>query len=271
MKGLLACFLLVLTPCAATASDGAPSTSAITVTATPYPPPRQVAGQNSGDENPRYRTRWSVSLDAAGHVTRLEPSDKTLADAVRLPLDKAIRSWQFIPGSVDGQPAATDTTLALDITLVPFGDDKFALRVDDARTGGDVTTKGIRVPPKYPATAIRHNRQGMVVLKVDYDPTGHVLAANPHEGAPVVAAELTTSAARAVKRWMFSPEIVGGHALAGSVIVPICFEMVGFGKPMPRTACEWVPPGAHRGLHENDVLAIEPAAKLQTDVVGRTL
>lgn len=271
MKGLLACFLLVLTPCAAMASDGAPSTSAITVTGTPYPPPRQVAKQKSVDENPRYRTRWSVSLDAAGRVTRLEPGDETLIDAVRLPLDKAIRSWQFIPGSVDGRPAATDTTLALDITLVPFGDDKFALRVDDARTGGDVAAKGIKVPPKYPASAIRHNWQGMVVLKVDYDAAGHVLAANPHEGAPVVAADLTGSATKAVKRWVFSPEIVGGHALAGSAIVPICFELVEFGKRMPRTACEWIPPGAHSGLHENDVLAIEPAAKLQTDVVGHTL
>lgn len=270
MKGVLVCFLLVLTPCAAMASDGAPSTSAFTVTATQYPPTREIARHESGDENPRYRTRWSVSLDTAGRVTRLEPSDGTLVDAVRLPLDKAIRSWQFIPGSIGGQPAATDTTLALDITLVPSGDDKFALRVDDARTGGGIPIRGIRAAPKYPREAIYQRRQGMVVLKVDYDAAGHVVATKPLEGAPAVAADLTRAAEQAIKSWSFSPEIVGGHPLAGSVVVPTCFEIVHSGS-MPQSSCEWIPPGAHRGLHDNDVLAIEPAAKLQTDVIGHTL
>jgi TonB family protein len=268
MKGMLVCSLLLIAPVVATASEGL--TSALTVTAMPYPPTRLVAERKS-DENPRYRTRWAVSLDAAGRVTKLDPADKTLVDAVRIPLDKAIRSWQFIPGTIDGHPAVTETTLALDISLVPFGGDKFALRVDDARTGGDVPLRGIRAAPKYPSAAIRHRRQGMVVLKVDYGADGHVVAARPHESAPAVAAELTKSAEQAVKRWTFSPEVVGGHPLAGSAVVPICFEIVPSGSPMPRTACEWVPPGAHSGLHENDVVAIAPAARLKTDVVGRTL
>jgi len=265
------CLVLSLASLESFASDAAPTTSALTVSAMTSPAPQRLpAARSVGDDNPHYRTRWAVSLDASGRVARLEPGDTTLVDAVRIPLDKAIRNWQFVPGSVGGEPAATDTTLTLDITLVPFGEDKYSLRVDDARTGGDVPLKGIRATPKYPPAAIQHRRQGMVVLKVDYDAEGRVLAASPHQEAPAVAVELTKSAEQAVKKWVFAPEVVGGHALAGSAIVPICFEIVPSGT-RPNSSCAWIPPGAHSGLHDSDVLAIEPAARLKTDVVGHTL
>lgn len=246
---------------------------ALTVTITQSPPPHTLpAARKTTDANPQYRTRWLVSLDAAGHVAKIEAGDKTLIDAVRMPLGEAIRRWQFVPGMLDGKPAPTDTTLTVDISLVPHGEDKYAVRVDDARTGGDVPVQGIRKAPKYPPAAIQHHRQGMVVLKVDYDASGHVVAANMHENAPAVAPELAKSAQQAVKAWIFAPEVVGGHPLAGSAIVPICFEIFPSGTLRPRHMnCAWTPPGSQSTLHDADVLAIEPAAKLQTHVVGHTL
>ncbi|MGH8173375.1 MAG: energy transducer TonB [Rhodanobacteraceae bacterium] len=271
MKAMLAISMLMFVPAAAMASGGPPSTAMITVSAVPNPPPRELPAVATNDENPRYRTRWSVSLDASGRVTNLEPTDKTLIEAVRLPLDNAIRNWQFIPGKIGGEPAATDTTLALDISLVPVGEDRYSVRIDDARTGGDVSVKGIRATPKYPASAIQHRRQGMVVLDVNYDASGRVLATKQHEGAPPVDAALAKSAEQAVKRWSFSPEVVGGHPIAGAAIVPVCFEIVPSGSRPPSTACDWAPSRSHSDLHGGEVFAIEPAARLQSDVIGKTL
>lgn len=217
----------------------------------------------------RYRVRWAVSLDARGHVVNLESGD-TLVDAARAPIEEAIRRWQFVPGRLNGQPAPTETILTLDIALVPVAGDKFVVRIDDARTGGALAIKGIRKPPKYPPSAIQHHVQGMVVLKVDYDADGRVVSAKPHENAPKVAPELVRSAEHAVKEWTFTPEVVGGHAVAGSAIVPTCFEIVPHGTPL-RMQCDWTPPGARAAVHDNEAFALEPAARLETDVIGHTL
>jgi len=224
---------------------------------------------NAEEPNPRFTLRWTVSLDAAGHVTKMASADR-VAQAVHDPLDIAIRRWQFVPGSVAGHPAATDTMLTVDVTLIPTATDRFSVRIDDARTGGGAQRQDTK-PPKYPMDAIRHRRQGMVVLKVDYDAAGHVVSVVPHEGAPAVAADLKRSAMIAVKRWNFSPEVVGGHALAGSAIVPICFEIFESGTRPPYSGCGWTPPGSNMMLRDSDVLAIEPAARLLTEVAGRTL
>ncbi|MFI4970668.1 MAG: hypothetical protein ACHP7D_10725, partial [Lysobacterales bacterium] len=69
--------------------------------------------------------------------------------AVREPLEHAIRSWIFEPGRIDGQPAPTETTLTLDVSFVPSADGKYAVRIDDARTGGDIDLAASkRAPPR---------------------------------------------------------------------------------------------------------------------------
>ncbi|HKE48626.1 MAG TPA: energy transducer TonB [Rhodanobacteraceae bacterium] len=269
MNAPLAVFLLAaLSPFAALAADHVPPMATMTISVSPYPPPRELFPDE--DPTPHYGTRWAVSLDAEGRVAKLEAVDKT-PEAIRVPLDAAIRKWQFMPGTVNGQPVPTDTMLTLDVTLVPAGEDKYALRVDDARTGGAVKSKDMHGDyPKYPSNAVRHHRQGLVVLRVDYDAKGHVLAAKRQADAPAVADDLEVAAARAVKSWWFTPEVVGGHALAGSAIVPICFELVGMGKEIERANCNWAPQGV-KSLQEGGVVAIEPAARLKTDIVGHTL
>jgi TonB family protein len=269
MKAPLAVFVAaVLSPFAALAADHAPPMATMTISISPYPPPRELFPDE--DQTPHYGTRWAVSLDAEGRVATLESADKP-PEAIRVPLDAAIRKWQFVPGTVNGQPVPTETMLTVDVTLVPAGDDKYALRVDDARTGGAVKSKDMHGDyPKYPSDAVRHHRQGLVVLKVDYDEKGHVLAAKRRDDAPAVGADLEVAASRAVKSWRFTPEVVGGRALAGSAIVPICFEMVGMGKDIERANCNWIPPGV-KSLQEGGVVALEPAARLKTDIVGHTL
>jgi TonB family protein len=253
MKRMILIFALALAPCFAVAADAAPA----------------AARQDDADAA-KFRTKWLISLDVAGKVTAIEPADATLVDAARIPLERAIREWRFVPGHVDGAPAPTETILTLDIALVPAGDDHFNVRIDDARTGGDIAIKGARKPPKYPPDAIQHRWQGMVVLKVDYDADGRVVTAKPAEGAPTVAQSLVRSAEKAVRDWGFSPEVVGGHALAGSALISVCFDIVPAGT-RPKGDCVWTPPGARSALRETDAFALEPATRLETDVVGHML
>jgi TonB family protein len=257
-----------LTSFAAMAADHAPPIATMTISISPYPPPRELFPDEAS--TPHYGTSWAVSLDSEGRVMNLESKDDS-PQAIRAPLDAAIRKWQFASGTVNGKAVATETMLTVDVTLVPAGEDKFALRIDDARTGGAVKSKDMHGNyPKYPTDSARHHRQGLVVLKVDYDATGHVTATTRNPDAPAVANDLEVAAARAVKTWRFTPEVVGGRPLAGSAFVPICFEMVGMGKDIERANCNWVPPGV-KSLHEGGVVAIEPATRLKTDIVGHTL
>lgn len=269
MKALPAIFLLgAMSSFAAFSADHAPPIATMTISISSYPPPRELFPDE--DPTPHYGTRWSLSLDAEGRVANLRLQDDP-PKAIREQLEAAIRKWQFVSGTINGVPVPTETTLTVDVTLVPVGEDKYALRVDDARTGGAVKTGDMHGNyPKYPTDSERHRRQGLVVLKVDYDATGHVTATTRHADAPAVADDLEASAARAIKTWRFTPEVVGGRALAGSAIVPICFEIVGMGKDIERANCNWIPPGA-KSLQQGGVVAIAPATRLMTDIVGHTL
>jgi len=248
MKRMILAGLLALAPCFAMVADAAPT----------------------DPDAPKFCIKWLVSLDAAGRVTAIEPTDGTLVEAARVPLERAIREWRFVSGRVNGVPAPTQTILTLDIALVPADDDRFHVRIDDARTGGDLAIKGMRKPPRYPADAIQHRWQGMVVLKVDYDTDGRVVASGQAAGAPTVAMSLVRSAEKAVKEWGFTPEVVGGHALAGSAFISVCFNIVAPGT-RPNNDCAWTPPGAKSALRETDAFALAPATRLETDVVGHTL
>ncbi len=275
MKWIACLLATTLASAAVFAGDIAPpplvSVAAITVTVEPGPTPLAIPPETSNGEL-RLHPRWTLTLDASGRVAGLEANDEAPVDAIRLPLENAIRSWHFTPGAIGGKPAETRTTLALDITLVERGDATFGVRVDDARTGADLTMKGFHhVVPKYPSDALRHRREGMVVLRIDYDGNGHVVGVRPNDGAPAVDASFVSSAETAVKRWTFSPEIVGGRGLAGSTIVPICFANYLHHKPSADSGCSWTPPAGHGGLGEGGIVAIDPAARLESDVVGHTL
>jgi TonB family protein len=248
------------------------SAAAITVTLERGPTPMKlpVAKNDAGD--PKINARWALTIDPSGRVTALESLGDPPVPALRAPLENAIRGWHFQPGTVDGRPVETKTTFSLDLSLVAGGSDQFALRVDDARTGADLTTEGFHhIVPKYPQAAMRRHLDGIVVLRIDYDGTGHVIASRLQDGAPEVDASFVRSAQEAARRWTFSPEIVGGHGLAGSTIVPICFADYTRRTPKEDPGCAWAPPAGHSGLGDGAIVAIDPAARLETPVVGHTL
>jgi TonB family protein len=222
----------------------------------------------------RLSMAWDVSLDAQGHVTQLSPLPNQRADRVpqiREKIDGAIRGWQFVPGAIDGAPAPTQTRLSLTVELIEKGNDAYRIVVDDARTGGRMLKL---VPPKYPAAAVRAHKTGMVVLRVNYDAGGKVTSASVEDDSPQTSDLLAKAAIEASATWTFSPEQVGDHGVAGTSVVPVCFNLSDVSsRPTQRDmpTCEWMPPGHHTAIGEGDSLAIHPVAHLQSEVIGRTL
>jgi TonB family protein len=268
--------LAVLVPAVAAADAPKPLTSAaavtVTVTIEPGPTPMKLPVAKNEAGEPKLHPRWALTIDASGRVAALESLGDPPVPALRAPLENAIRAWHFQPGMIDGKPAETKTTFSLDLSLVEHGGDQFALRVDDARTGPDLTIEGFHhVVPKYPHEAMRKHLDGMVVLRIDYDAQGHVIASRLQDGAPEVDASFVRSAQEAARRWTFSPEIVGGHGLAGSTLVPICFADYSRRTPKEDPGCAWTPPDGHDAIGDGAIVAIDPAARLETAVVGRTL
>lgn len=95
----------------------------------------------------------------------------------------------------------------------------------DAPTHGasvDIRSKS-RQPPSYPSEAIRAGLAGTVELQVDVAPDGAVgnIAIHRSSGSPT----LDASAMEAARRWTYMPARLKGKPVAGSVRIPVTFEL----------------------------------------------
>lgn len=213
-------------------------------------------------------TRWSVSLDASGHVIDVKQKSQAkppIAD----PLATAIRSWEFKPGSLNGDPAATETTLRVRVRLEPRGDDAFVVRVDRVGTGGDLDKTDA---PVFPISVVKAHTGGFaatVVVEAHYDEAGNVVSVAPAPGTTKVDPSLTRSALKAVKGWTFAPERVAGHGVAATAYVPVCYWLAG--NPRIRDDCRWLPPGEGEEIGSGMAFVPNPSATLVSDVIGQAL
>ncbi len=80
-----------------------------------------------------------------------------------------------------------------------------------------------RVPPEYPASALRDGRSGTVVLKVRIDAEGNPGDIDIEKSSGTRA--LDRAARDAVRQWRFSPRTVGGTPVASELSVPVDFKL----------------------------------------------
>ncbi|MBA8884935.1 energy transducer TonB [Dokdonella fugitiva] len=233
-----------------------------------------LGGQACAEETgkPLHLTRsWRLSLDAAGRVASLD-GDRELDPAIRVPLEQAIRRWEFEPGRVAGEPAPTETTLTLDVTFHAAPDGNYVAHVDDARVGGTIDFKpGKMAPPRIPRDAVRIGLVARVVVKAEYDGDGRIVSVEPQREEGINSLpSLERATVNAVKHWSVVPERVGGHGVASSIMVPICFTVTQ-GLHAPDFDCTWTPPGSHARVANGGAFALAPATKLRSDVIGHAL
>lgn len=214
---------------------------------------------------------WRVSLDAQGHLVSLQAIPNKRVDRVpeiRARLEQEIRSWQFLPGMVNGKPEPTDSGLYVRATLIPISSNAVRIHIVGADTGASSEKVA---PPRYPPEAISRRVVGEVVLRVGYDADGNVTSAALDPDAPKANPLLVKASIDAARKWKLHPESVGGHSIAGYSVVPFCYSLrFPYGGGISGK-CDWKPPGSNEALHDGEPLALNPAAKLLTDVAGRTL
>jgi hypothetical protein len=215
---------------------------------------------------------WQVSLGADGKVVQLQ-DDGELAPSVRESLEREIRGWTFEPGRVDGRPAPTETALTLDISFVPAPDDRYAVRIDGARTGGSLRAPSVRkAHPRMPRDAMKPGLVAMIVVKANYDASGAIVSVEPQPEYSVNAMRsLEKATIAAVKQWAVAPERVGGRAVPASLMLPVCYTVTTSSRNPPDFACTFTPQGSRSKIAEGGAFALEPAARLSSDVIGRTL
>jgi len=217
---------------------------------------------------------WKLSLDAQGQVAQLTAITNKRSDRVpqvRERLEQTIRSWTFVSGTVDGHPAPTDTHLSVSISLLPNDENSYRIAFDNVRTGGSILKAA---PPHYPESAVRDRKTGMVVLRVDYDTNGKTVKASLDPDSPASDKALVDASIEVVtKKWTFQPEMVAGHGVPGTQVLPICYAI--FDMPVHSKdrapGCQWSAPGDRAVIGQGDSLAINPVAHLAVDVVGHTL
>lgn len=209
---------------------------------------------------------WTISLDAQGRVERVRQTT-TLKPLLAEPIERAIRGWSFEPGRIDGQPRPTETNLGLSIALQPVDAGGYAIRIDDVRVGGRIDKiPEMRVNP-------RDVREGtfLYVARVAYDEEGKVVSIDPERGTPEVPSGVRRSFERVLKGATFVPERVGGHGIAAEIVIPMCVSTTRGRRTSPSDACDWTPPHRSASIGGGQFVAVDSAAKLRTDVVGRTL
>lgn len=206
---------------------------------------------------------WSVSLDASGAITSLQPTVQSNAGIYQR-LEPAVRKWHFTTGKVNGKPAPAETTLTLNITLAPV-DGFYRVRVRGVGTGARYATT---TEPKYPEGAVVSKRGGAVLLEVHYDAAGNVTSAKPIDGGvPKAGNDIEHAAVAAVKHWTFTPEKIAGHGLAGVAHVPLCFSAHTGADDL----CRWHVGDADVELDTKSPLAMNSVVHLETDATKQEL
>lgn len=210
---------------------------------------------------------WRLSLDAEGNVTQLSPTLIKANDTIREALEPAIRKWKFIPGSTNGVPATTETTLVVDLSLVPTDDDQsYSIRFNKVSTGGSVGEHN-RAPSLSMSQAqlLRTRGHGaeLVVLVATYDADGNVTEIVAADGSPVIQGTFYNSALSVLRTWKFIPERVAGIGISGRAIVPFCFTSA---TEETEVGCEWAGTGSGADTGQDQGLALDSKVQLLTDL-----
>lgn len=104
--------------------------------ATPAPPPPQLIS-------------LKVSVDAAGKVVAVKPTDPQGVAGLNRAAEEFARKLVFTPARKDGKSVPSETSLMLAITLEPLGEGRFAPRLKRAFNGPTLLHMGQIEPPRY--------------------------------------------------------------------------------------------------------------------------
>lgn len=217
------------------------------------------AGASAEPQQPdasNFNLTFAVELDREGRITGLAPQPAMDSPELMARIENEVRGWEFSPAKLDGQPVPTRTYLRLGVRAPGLQADK--ARIVSATTGPAVASMKA---PGYPPAALRRGEGGLVLLKLKLDTQGRVRGVAAQPGSSPNRA-FTEAASAAAKNWRFLPELANGQPVAGAVMIPVCFRA----ESAEPQACDWQGPSGQRFTPSSVAVAIEPAARITTDL-----
>jgi TonB family protein len=207
-------------------------------------------------ESSNFSLTYALDLDREGNIVSLRAMPSPDLPALEAVVENEVRSWTFQPAQVDGAAVPTRTYLRLGIQAP--GMDPALARVVSAATGPAIASMK---SPGYPAAALRNGDGGLVVLKLRIDAKGNVRRVVAAPGSSPDR-RFSEAAEAAAKSWRFLPELADGKPVAGTVMIPVCFQAQ---SPEPR-ACDWTGPDGKRFTSSSVSVAINPAASITSEL-----
>lgn len=198
-----------------------------------------------------------VVIAANGSLQSIDWSDgDRIPDVLRAKLEERVRGWQFAPGTLDGVPAETRSTLRVHLTATPTGDgESFQVRVADAEVGPAMSNP---TPPEYPRAALRVGAEALVVVQVQIDGAGgRRVDIIRFEGSKSHRAMFEKAALANIGQKEFHTEQVGAHTIAASFSIPMTF-CLSQGRDASESGCD------DKAWDK----ALTEAASISTSVIG---
>jgi hypothetical protein len=214
-------------------------------------------------------------------------------------VDKDVRRWRFEPIVVDGHAVVAKTKMRLHLKAEPIGNgDNFSVRIVEVVYGEPKRT-GRMKPPRYPPAAVHAGLGAKVVLSVNIDASGDVVAIEPYQTslsksfsndreADRWRQEFERSSILAANAWKFDlTQSFNGKAIGSTVLVPVDYALVPMGArldarwksyvPGPAHTASWVRDSRMAGnidvssLGDGEARPIESRFHLKDDVIGKAL
>ena len=162
-----------------------------------------------------------ITIAADGSIESLAWEEQPAArQVVQTRIEPLVRRWEFIPGSVDGRHARTETYLNVQVLGVAQPDGTLTLTFGKATTGAQL---GMLMPPRYPRDAAIGGVSAAVTAIVAIDATGAVTLESSEFHGTRYRKQFVAAAESAVKGWSFELERVAGHPVPAKLSVPITF------------------------------------------------
>jgi len=157
-----------------------------------------------------------VGTDGIPHIVRPLDSSDALWEAAA----KAIESWQYVPGTADGNRRESNGSIEFECgkTLPVPGNPS-----GDAGTTATQPTVTFKTDPDYSEEARKAKYSGTVTLRVIVDPTGH---ATRIEVVRPLGLGLDENAVEAVEEWRFMPGMKGSQPVNVRARIDVNFRLL---------------------------------------------
>jgi TonB family protein len=181
----------------------------------PQYPDAALAAGRSGEVTLECVVNPDGSVGEVRVITSLDPSLD--AEAV-----KALKQWQFKPGSKDGKPVPVAVTVEVTFSVRHKGPSLDSAEV--FKPGGTVThPKAVKeVRPSYPPEVMRAGVTGMVDIECVVLPDGTV--GDARTVAPLHP-QLDAESLKAVRQWRFEPGRQDGKPVPVQVTIQMTFTL----------------------------------------------